>query len=168
MDDVLPDVLEPGLKVIFCGNAAGTVSALKGAPYAGPGNYFWRALHEIGLTPCELTAAEFQRLPEFGIGVTDVCKVRSGSDAEVGLEAHDPGRVERAVRRCAPEHLAFVGKRAAEAALGEPVAYGRQRQRFGGAATWVLPSTSGRARRFWSFEPWRELAAAVRAEEAAA
>lgn len=167
MEDVLPDVLAPGLKVIFCGNAAGTVSALKGAPYAGPGNYFWRALHEVGLTPVQLAPREFRRLPEFGIGVTDVCKARFGSDAEVGLEAHDPERVERAVRRCRPDHLAFVGKRAAEAALGEAVGYGRQERDFGGAATWVLPSTSGRARRFWSLEPWRQLAAAVAVGEPA-
>lgn len=70
MQDVLPDVLVPGLKVVFCGNAAGTVSARKGAPYAGPGNYFWRALHEVG------------------------------------LEAYDLERVERSVRRFAPELLA--------------------------------------------------------------
>lgn len=165
MQDVLPDVLAPGLKVVFCGNAAGSISARVGAPYAGPGNYFWRALHEVGLTPFELTAAEFERLPEFGIGVTDVCKARFGSDEEVGLEAHDPERVERSVRRCAPEHLAFVGKRAAESALGGAVAYGHQQTTFGGVDTWVLPSTSGRARRFWSLEPWRQLAAAVHAKE---
>jgi TDG/mug DNA glycosylase family protein len=166
VQDVLLDVLAPGLKVVFCGNAAGTVSARKGAPYAGPGNYFWRALHEVGLTPFELTPVEFERLPEFGIGVTDVCKVSFGSDAEVGLESHDPERVERSVRRFAPEHLAFVGKRAAEVALGRPVSHGRQQQAFGGVDTWVLPSTSGRARRFWSLEPWRELAEAVRTREA--
>jgi TDG/mug DNA glycosylase family protein len=40
MDDVLPDVLVPGLAVVFCGNAAGKVSAQRGAYYAGPGNYF--------------------------------------------------------------------------------------------------------------------------------
>lgn len=168
MEDVLPDVLAPGLKVVFCGNAAGTVSARKGAPYAGPGNYFWRALHEVGLTPSQLDPAEFERLPEFGIGVTDVCKVRFGSDAEVGLHAHDPERVERSVRRCAPRNLAFVGKRAAEAALGGPVAYGRQETAFGGVDTWVLPSTSGRARRFWSLEPWRQLAAAIEERETTA
>jgi len=168
MDDVLPDVLAPGLKVVFCGNAAGTVSARRRAPYAGPGNCFWRALHEVGLTPVLLEPAEFERLPEFGIGVTDVCKVRFGSDAEVGLDAHDPARVERSVRRFAPARLAFVGKRAAETALGAPLAYGRQDRDFGGAETWVLPSTSGRARRFWTLEPWRQLAEAVRAEGSAA
>lgn len=167
MEDVLPDVLAPRLALVFCGNAAGTVSARRRAPYAGPGNCFWRALHEVGLTPVLLAPEDFRRLPEFGIGVTDVCKTRFGSDAEVGLEAHDAARLERSIRRHRPDHLAFVGKSAAEAALGAPVAYGRQQREFGGAVTWVLPSTSGRARRFWSLEPWRALAAAVRLVEPA-
>jgi TDG/mug DNA glycosylase family protein len=160
MDDVLPDVLAPGLAVLFCGNAAGTVSARVGAPYAGPGNCFWRVLHEVGLTPVLLSPSEFRRLPEFGLGLTDACKVRFGSDAEVGTGDHDAARLERTVSRIAPRHLAFVGKRAAETVTGGTVPYGRQRELFAGVETWVLPSTSGRARRFWSVEPWRELARA--------
>ena len=57
--------------------------------------------------------------------------------------------------------LAFVGKRAAEAALGKPVNYGSRPEPFAGARAWVLPSTSGAARGFWSIEPWRQLAAAA-------
>lgn len=161
MDDVLPDVLAPGLAVVFCGNAAGKVSARRGAPYAGPGNYFWPALQEVGLTPVLLAPEEFRRLPDFGLGLTDACKTHSGSDAEVGTANHDPERVRRAVRAFAPAHLAFVGKQAARIVLGRPIDYGRQPDPFEGAQTWVLPSTSGLARRFWSVEPWRELAAAV-------
>jgi double-stranded uracil-DNA glycosylase len=37
LEDVLPDVLGPGLRVVFCGTAAGAVSAVRGAYYAGPG-----------------------------------------------------------------------------------------------------------------------------------
>src|SRR5215218_10647362 len=162
MDDVLPDVLSPRLAVVFCGNAAGKVSARRGAPYAGPGNYFWQALHEVGLTPTILAPEEFRRLPEFGLGLTDACKTRYGSDAEVGTAQHDPDRVRRAIREFHPEHLAFVGKQAAKIVLGRPVDYGRQPEPVEGAPAWVLPSTSGLARRFWSIEPWRELAAAVR------
>lgn len=161
MADVLPDVLVPGLAVVFCGNAAGTASARRGAYYAGPGNAFWHTLHEVGLTPVVFEPGEFRRLPEFGIGLTDACKARSGSDAEVGTGGHDAARLEQEVARVAPEHLAFVGKRAAQTVLGERVDYGAQTKRFAGARTWVLPSTSGAARRFWSIEPWRELAAAV-------
>jgi len=162
MDDVLPDVLVPGLKVVFCGNAAGKVSAQRGAPYAGPGNYFWPVLHETGLTPILLAPGEFRRLPEFGLGLTDACKTHFGSDAEVGTANHDPERARRAILEFAPDHVAFVGKQAARIVLGRPVDYGRQPNLVGEAQAWVLPSTSGLARRFWSVAPWQELAAAVR------
>ena len=161
MDDVLPDILAPGLKLVFCGNAAGKVSARRGAPFAGPGNYFWPVLHEVRLTSVVLAPEEFRRLPEFGLGLTDACKTRFGSDAEVGTAEHDPERVRRSVLACEPEHLAFVGKQAAKIVLGRPVDYGRQPERVGGAQAWVMPSTSGLARRFWSIEPWQQLAAAV-------
>jgi double-stranded uracil-DNA glycosylase len=161
MDDVLPDVLAPGLAVVFCGNAAGKVSARRGAYYAGPGNCFWPVLHEVGLTPVRLAPEEFRRLPEFGLGLTDACKASFGSDAEVGTAGHDRGRLERSIRRVAPRNLAFVGKRAAQTILGHRVEYGRQRTSFAATTTWVLPSTSGLARRFWTVEPWRELAQAV-------
>jgi double-stranded uracil-DNA glycosylase len=161
MDDVLPDVLVPGLAAVFCGNAAGKVSARRGAYYAGPGNYFWPVLHEVGLTPVRLAPEEFRRLPEFGLGLTDACKARSGSDAEVGTAGHDAARLQRSIAQVAPQHLAFVGKRAAQTVLGRRVDYGRQESSFAGATTWVLPSPSGLARRFWSVQPWRELAAAV-------
>ncbi|HET9591621.1 MAG TPA: mismatch-specific DNA-glycosylase [Solirubrobacterales bacterium] len=161
MDDVLPDVLVPGLDLVFCGNAAGKVSARRGAYYAGPGNLFWPTLHEVGLTSVRLSPEEFRRMPEFGLGLTDVCKVRFGSDAEVGTAGHDAARLEKAVARVASRRLAFVGKQAAKVALRRSVEYGPQSEPFAGAEAWVLPSPSGLARGFWSVEPWQRLADAV-------
>jgi double-stranded uracil-DNA glycosylase len=158
---ILPDVLAPGLRAVFCGTAPGTASARAGAYYAGPGNRFWLTLHEVGLTPVLLLPAEFTRLPEFGIGLTDISKTASGSDLEVGRRGVDPERLAAAVAAASPAHLAFNGKNAARAALGLPVDYGRQPERLGGATTWVLPSTSGAARGFWDIGPWHELAAAA-------
>jgi len=67
--DILPDVLEPGLHVVFCGTQAGSASARRGAYYAGPGNKFWPVLHEIGLVPVTLGAAEVEGLmARFGHG----------------------------------------------------------------------------------------------------
>jgi TDG/mug DNA glycosylase family protein len=160
VSDVLPDVLAPGLRVLLCGSAAGAVSARRGLPYAGPGNRFWRTLHEIGLTSRELTPEEFRELPSFGIGLTDVCKTASGSDAELPRDADDVERLRATVGLIRPGLLAFVGKRGARAALGRRVAeYGPQPDRFAGVETWVLPSTSGLAVRWWTREPWEALAA---------
>jgi TDG/mug DNA glycosylase family protein len=158
--EILRDVLEPGLRVVFCGTAAGTASARARAYYAGPGNGFWETLHAIGLTPARLAPAEFTRLPEYGIGLTDICKVLYGSDEEVGTAEFDVAGLQARVAAVEPANLAFNGKNAARGALERDVGYGLQPERLGGAAVWVLPSTSGAARRFWSIEPWRELGTA--------
>ena len=54
---ILPDVLEPGLRVVFCGTAAGKASARAGAYYAGPGNAFWPTLHRSILDSVERARA---------------------------------------------------------------------------------------------------------------
>lgn len=164
MGEVLPDLLLPDLRVVFCGTAPGTASARAQAYYAGPGNAFWQALHLTGLTPVELVPAEFARLPEFGIGLTDICKVSYGSDAEVGVAEFDVGALQGKIAAAGPGYLAFNGKNAARGALERDVAYGPQDEQVGGAPVWVLPSTSGRARRFWKIEPWQELALACGVE----
>lgn len=165
MADVLPDLLRPGLRVVFCGTAAGTASAKARAYYAGPGNSFWTALHATGLTPALLEPAEFARLPEFGIGLTDICKVRHGSDAEVGTVEFDVDGLQARIAAAEPANLAFNGKNAARGALERPVELGPQEEQIGGAAVWVLPSTSGAARGYWDIGPWEELAQACGAAE---
>jgi double-stranded uracil-DNA glycosylase len=158
---VLPDVLAPGMRVVFCGTAPGTASARAGAYYAGPGNRFWATLPEVGLIPILLRPDEFARLAEFGLGLTDISKTASGSDAEVGNRGVDRKRLTAAIAGTAPRFLAFNGKNAARAALGRPVIYGPQPETIGGASVWVLPSTSGAARGFWDIGPWRDLAVAA-------
>jgi TDG/mug DNA glycosylase family protein len=157
-------VLEHGLKIVFCGTAAGAVAARVGAPYAGPGNRFWWILHEIGLTPRELRPAEFRRLPRYGLGLTDVAKHTSGSDASLAPADFDAAEVVKKVERYAPGVLAFVGKRAAQEVLGGPVGYGRQEVRIGVSEVWVVPSTSGAARGAWDAGPWHDLATAAGAQ----
>lgn len=158
MNGLLPNMLRPGLQVVFCGTAAGTASARAKAYYAGPGNAFWRTLHATGLTPTQLAPSEYRRLLDFGIGLTDLCKVRYGSDAEVGTAEFDVDELQSRIREVEPAYLAFNGKNAAQGALERPVDFGPQEEQIGGATVWVLPSTSGAARRYWDIGPWEELA----------
>ena len=151
-------MLEPGLRIVFCGTAAGAVAARVGAPYAGPGNRFWWVLHETGLTPRRLAPAEFRTLPRYGIGLTDVAKFTSGSDSSLARSDFDAAAVVDRVERFRPAILAFVGKRAAEEVLGRRVDHGPQDERMGATDVWVVPSTSGAARGSWDVRPWRELA----------
>ncbi len=112
------------------------------------------------MTPVQLEPAEFERLPEFGIGLTDICKVLHGSDLEVGTAEFDVAGLQTRIAEVEPVIVAFNGKNAARGALEQNVNYGLQEERIGGAAVWVLPSTSGAARKFWDIGPWRELAEA--------
>jgi TDG/mug DNA glycosylase family protein len=155
---MLPDVITPELRVVFCGTAAGEQSAKLGAYYAGRGNQFWPILHKIGLTPTRLASAEYSRLFDYAIGLTDVCKTKAGSDGAVGTAGFDVPRLTAPLERHRPRVLAFNGKAAARAVLGRQVDYGPQPERIAGACVYMLPSTSGAARGSWDENRWRELA----------
>jgi TDG/mug DNA glycosylase family protein len=164
IDDVLPDVLEPGLRVVFCGTQAGAVSARLNAYYAGPGNKFWPVLHQIGLVPERLRPEEFRTLPRYGIGLTDVAKRTSGPDSALRGGHFDVADFVERIAASRPRILAFNGKRAAQVVLGigeGRLAYGPQAHGLADADIYVLPSTSGAAAGFWSIEPWKQLAMAV-------
>ena len=121
---VLPDVLAPGLAVVFCGTAVGAASALRRSYYAGSGNAFWRTLFEVRLTPHPLKPEEYQRIADFGLGLTDLAKNISGADHILSREHFGRGELRAKVRQYRPQVLAFTSKRAAEEFLGHPVHYG--------------------------------------------
>ncbi len=162
---VLPDVLAPGLRIVFCGTAAGTESARRQAYYAHPQNRFWRALAEAGLTPRLLAPAEYRLMPSFGLGLTDLAKRASGMDRE--LPAGALGRAAQAelrekIEAHGPGVLAFTSLTAGRRFLSRADAgFGPQPERIGATAIWVLPSPSPTAG--WNFDiaPWRALAAAA-------
>ena len=155
---VLPDVLAPGLAVVFCGSAVGAASARRRAYYAGPGNAFWPTLSEVGLTPCQLAPEEYRSITKYGLGLTDLVKTISGSDHVLAEKHFDRNGLRAKMGRYRPRVLAFTSKRAAEEFLKHPVAYGRLQETIAETALFVLPSPSGAARRYWNAAPWRELA----------
>src|SRR5271154_3393847 len=118
---VLPDVLAPGLRIVFCGTAAGNVSAALGCYYAHPRNKFWRTLEAVGLTPHRLDPPEFATLPRWGLGLTDIAKSVSGMDKEL-----PPGSLGRApclamaakIAVARPNILAFTSLTAGRRYLG--------------------------------------------------
>jgi len=158
---ILADSIRPGLRVVFCGTALGAVAARKRAYYAGPGNAFYETLWRVGLTPRRYDPSEYPKLLDHGIGLTDICKTRSGSDAEVGRDGFDVERLAALIEANRPGWIAFNGKNSATGAYGHTVAYGRQEEPFAGVPAYVLPSTSGAARRYWDLAYWRELAELV-------
>ncbi|MET0935400.1 MAG: mismatch-specific DNA-glycosylase [Luteibacter sp.] len=155
---ILPDVLEPGLSLVFCGTAAGTRSARDRAYYAHPGNMFWRTVFAIGLTPRLLAPSEYPLMPGLGIGLTDLSKFHYGNDNQLPVDAFDVAALRQKIAQFAPRVLAFTSKRAGMCALGRNVTYGLQPTMFGDTRLFVLPSPSGQARGSWDIRPWHELA----------
>ena len=158
---MLPDFLGPDLKVVFCGTAAGRRSGELGHYYAGRGNAFWSALHQVGLTPRLLSPEEDALLPSYGIGLTDLAKGVSGMDRNIPKESFRPDAVRGLGANYRPAALAFNGKGAARAVLGKSVPDYGAYSVPGLPPVWVLPSTSGAARWCFSVDPWQALAASV-------
>ncbi len=157
---ILPDRLATGLKLWFVGTAAGPMSAAVGAYYAHPGNRFWQALHETGVTSRLFAPHEFPELMALGIGLTDFCKTEWGIDSRIAHEAFDVGAFRDKVTKLKPAGLAFTSKTSAGLWLGKStgrIATGRQETKEG-PVVFVLPSPSGLATSYWSIAPWREAA----------
>ena len=165
-DHSVPDLLAEGLRLVFCGTALGRASAERRAYYAHPGNLFWRALRETGLTPHRLAPEDYPRLLDFGIGLTDLCKAHFGNDADLPADAFDLASLQAKIARWRPAVLAFTSKTGAAAFLGRrtgAVPLGFQAERCGTTRICVLPSPSGQARVYWDLAAWQALADAVRA-----
>jgi len=145
---IVPDLLAPKLKLVFCGTAPSTASAKAKAYYAKPGNIFWPTLHRVGLTPRLFAPQEFPKLLELGIGLTDVCKTANGNDDELPKAAIDIEAFRKKILRYKPKLVAFTSKNSAQLFFGHKVEYGLQKERLGETQFYVLSSTSGRARRF--------------------
>jgi TDG/mug DNA glycosylase family protein len=160
-EPVLPDLLKPGLKIVFCGTAAGTVSARRGAYYAHPQNKFWRILYEVGLTPRLLEPEEFAELPRWGVGLTDIAKHVSGMDAELpagALGKEACALLTAKIVAAQPKFLAFTSLTAGRRWLGRTAGLGDSGERIGKTRVWLLPSPSPTAGYRWDESWWRKLA----------
>jgi TDG/mug DNA glycosylase family protein len=140
----VPDVLAPGLIVVFCGINPGRVSAAAGAHFANPRNDFWRLLHDAGFTPRLFEPSEQFELPELGIGLTNAAYRTTKGSGELrrGDFAGSAERLTILAREWSPRALAFVGKEAFRGAFGARPDLGPQVRTLGDVGLFVLPSTS--------------------------
>src|SRR3982074_695161 len=133
-EQVLPDLIAPNLRVLFCGINPGLVSAATGHHFARPGNRFWPALHRSGFTPRQLRPDEQSELLTYGAGITNVV-YRSTARADELTRAEFTTGAEHLVEkvlRYPPDWLAVVGITAYRDAFGERKArMGRQLRRIG-------------------------------------
>ncbi len=142
----VPDVIAPGLDVLFCGINPGLYSGATGFHFARPGNRFWPALHGAGFTDRLLDPSEEHLLLDAGCGITNLVTRATATAAELANDELAGGRhaLERKVRRYAPRWLAVLGIGAYRTAFGRRGAnIGEQPERLGVAGVWVLPNPSG-------------------------
>lgn len=142
----VPDVIAPGLGVLFCGINPGLYTAAVGHHFARPGNRFWKALHAGGFTPRLLRPEEEGLLPGFGCGITNVVERTTAAAADLSAAELVEGgrRLEARVRRFAPRWLAVLGVGAYRTAFGRRGAVvGPQEETIGDTGIWILPNPSG-------------------------
>lgn len=141
----LPDLLAPGIEVLFVGINPSLYSVRAGHYYARSGNLFWRCLHEGGLTPVRLRPEEDHRVLEWGIGITDCVKRPTASAAEVSAAEFRDGvaSLVDTIAYCRPRIVCFNGLVGYRGAFDPRAGLGRQSRLLEGAVVFVVPSTSG-------------------------
>ncbi|WP_375485523.1 mismatch-specific DNA-glycosylase [uncultured Jatrophihabitans sp.] len=143
---MLPDLLGTGVRVVLAGTIAAWHRAERVHYYDGPGNKFWVLLHASGLVPELLDPSEDERVLEFGIGLTDLVRVRRSEPGEP--PQFDRTAFERRIRAARPQAVAFVSKTAANsyarcAGLRLVRDYGSPSWTVAGTPAFVLPGPSG-------------------------
>jgi double-stranded uracil-DNA glycosylase len=152
----LRDRIAPDLRVLFVGINPGVRSAITGHHFAGYSNRFWKLLWDSRLVPVPVTYEDDDRLPEWGLGITNLISRPSPgiNDLRPNEYVEAWAALNRKIRRHRPKVVAFVGVTLFRALLplldGVPAAnvIGPQPVTIHGAGVFVLPNPSGRNANF--------------------
>lgn len=109
----LPDHIRPGLLVLFVGINPGLRSAAIGRHFAGHSNRFWKLLFESQLVSEPLTCQDDWRLPDWGLGLTNIVQRPSAGIDVLKPSEYAAGRKRLAARvqRYQPHVVALLGSR---------------------------------------------------------
>ncbi|MCK5416706.1 mismatch-specific DNA-glycosylase [Candidatus Parcubacteria bacterium] len=154
--ELLPDVpdvyknahITYNLEVVFCGMAAGELSAKVGGYYANKNNKFWNILSGAGFTDKIIKSCNYEEVLEYHLGLTDLVKNQSGMDKKIDATDNDIEILKNNIEKLQPKVLTFNGKKSASAFLNKnkkKISWGEQENKYSIGITkiWVLPSTSG-------------------------
>lgn len=148
----VPDLVGPGIRLLFCGINPGLWTAATQTHFASPNNRFYPALHAAGLTDHlvsrsdPLTDTDRGHLISRGIGITNIVNKATARADELSREDLHEGAaaVEAFVRERQPKVLAILGITAYRTAWRRPKANrGRQDEAIGDTEVWVLGNPSG-------------------------
>jgi TDG/mug DNA glycosylase family protein len=142
----IPDVLGPGLDVVFVGINPGLWSGAVGHHFARPGNRFWKALHGSGFTDRLLAPNEDATLLERNLGLTNLVARTTARADELSADEIRRGALELEERLAPhrPWFVAVLGVGAYRTGFGRPDAgLGPREEDLAGSRLWVLPNPSG-------------------------
>jgi TDG/mug DNA glycosylase family protein len=151
-DATVPDLVGPGLKLLFVGINPGLWTAATGTHFAHPGNRFYPALAAAGILERVpdfaegFTDADRHRFLAAGIGISNLVHRATARADELGRDELRAGawRLEEDVAAWHPRVVAIVGVTAYRQGFDRPKAgVGRQPERLGGSELWVVPNPSG-------------------------
>ncbi len=151
-DATVPDLIGPGLRLLFVGINPGLWTAATNTHFAHPGNRFYPALRRAGIIEREIdrglgfTDDDRAHLVARGIGITNVVARATAKASELSnAELRDGGvALRRRVAELEPAVVAVAGITAYRTAFGERKAVmGRQDTDFEGAELWIVPNPSG-------------------------
>ncbi|XP_011633723.1 uncharacterized protein LOC105424915, partial [Pogonomyrmex barbatus] len=150
----LEDYLEMNLDIVFVGINPSLTAAHRGRYYAGPGNHFYKLLHESGLTPRFVSFEEDYKLLQYSIGLTNIVARPTRSAADLKRTELKEGAkiVEEKLKLYKPKIAVFNGKCIYEVfahiTTKSKFHFGLQPECIGDTAIWVTPSSSARCANF--------------------
>lgn len=157
--DTLPDLLRPGLHVVFVGINPSLYSVARGHYFARPGNRFWPCFSRSRLSVAARRALNVdtllpehdRTLPDHGFGFTDLCKRATARAGDLAPNELAEG-VEALAAKLAqhkPKIACFHGMtgyrhvQRALAAVSSDATLGLQPLRIGTTRCYVVPNPSG-------------------------
>ena len=149
---VVPDLVGPGMRLVFVGINPGLMTAATQIHFGNPGNRFRPALVGAGLLAPPpagrpgMSAADLETLVARGVGITNLVRRATARADQLTTPELVEGRarLERFVAEHSPRVVAVLGITAYRSAFGVPRATpGLQPDPIGSAELWVVPNPSG-------------------------
>lgn len=148
----MPDLIGPGLRLLFVGINPGLWTAATQTHFAYPGNRFYPALLEAGIIerPIDrgvgMSDDDRRYMTERGIGITNVAHRATARASQLTTDELRAGgeQLRAFVREQRPTVVAIAGITAYRTAFGLPKAtMGEQPDGFEGSRLFVVPNPSG-------------------------
>ena len=150
----LTDHIKPGVQILFVGINPGLRSAATGHHFAGHSNRFWKLLSESKLAPKPLTHQDDWRLPDWGLGLTNIIQRPSAGIDVLKPQEYLAGRKRliATVKHYRPHAVALLGITIYRTVFPEcrtgRIILGLQAKTLAGRPVFVLPNPSGRNAHF--------------------